>query len=85
MSRTSTLRRKSAENLGLQGLQRYDYFGDSELVFYEPNDTKALETLANHFRIPRITLESFRSIGGKRFVCTERSTERRVFPPLANA
>ena len=81
MPRTSTLRRRSAENLGLQELKRYDYFGDSDLVFFEPNDTKALETLADHFKIPRITLESFRRIGGTCFMCEKR----RVFPPLANA
>lgn len=81
MSRTSTLRRRSAANLGAQRNQRYDFYGSSQLTFWEPNDSKALETLAEHFKIPRITLESFRSIGGKEFMCDKR----RVFPPLANA
>lgn len=81
MSRISTLRRKSAENLGAQRTERYDFFGVSQLTFWAPNDTKALENLAEHFEISRITLASFRSVGGKRFMCGDR----RVFPPLANA
>ena len=81
MSRISTLRRKSAANLGIQKVERYDFYGASILTFYEPNDSKALERLAEHFGIPRITLESFRRVGGKRFMCDKR----RVFPPLANA
>jgi len=78
---TSTLRKKCSEPQG-QKAKKYDFYGHSTLTLYEPTDSEALARFAEHFGVSKITLESFRGIGGKRIMCGKRQ----VFPPTnANA
>ncbi len=80
MPHTSTLHQKSLTSSATERAKRYDFFGRSKLTLFAPSDSEALKSLATHFEIPQITLESFRRIGGKRFMCGKQ----RIFPP-ANA
>ena len=75
--RSSTLRTEDPKPRS-QRLKKYDFHGRSTLTQWQPTDSEALKSLAEHFEIPRITLESFRSIGGERIMCGKRQ----VFPPL---
>lgn len=80
MSQNSTLRETHSTNAATQRNKRYDLFGTSQLTLFQPTDTSALKSFADHFGVPAITLESFRKLGGKRIMCGQR----RVFPPITN-
>lgn len=80
MPQISTLRNEDPGPQN-QRLKKYVFYGYTTLTQWQPTDTEALASFAEHFKIPRITLESFRSIGGERIMCGRR----KVFPPSANA
>jgi len=78
---TSTLRNDRHQDAKVQRTKRYDFYGRTKLTLYESTDSEALSRLAQHFGVAKITLETFREVGGKRVMCGRR----KIFPPPANA